>query len=429
MKQSKWVILALVMALVVVTGILIYRNTATDNSASGPLVTETVMVTPTPNIYDKPTETVSSEPPATTQAAVSSVPVPSAETTPIASAETSAATPVDGSRKPTNIPMTKLAPGEKPPQFIIFSFDGVGSSQKLNEFMDAAAPNDARFTGFLTGLYLLTDDNNNAYTAPGASQGSSQVGFGGPASEVIKRVTDLNTFYQRGNEVGTHYNGHFCELGQNWSTGQWNGELSQFFDYFTNWKTINGLPDAPDLVIPASEVKGGRTPCLKHTWNQVVQSWKDNNMTYDSSDPAPRDGIFWPQRVDGIWEFYMPYIYSPAFGGKVTAMDYNFWVKFNGAKEEPQTQPELTQKVIDTYNFMYSEAYNGNRAPILVANHLNNWNGNSFNPAAKQFMSEKCGLANTFCATYTDVIAWMEMQDPAVLDDLLNSFPVAYQAP
>ena len=46
----------------------------------------------------------------------------------------------------------------------------------------------------------------------------------------------------------------------------------------------------------------------------------------------------WPRIEYGVWEFHMPYIQSPALGG-VTAMDYNFWVKFNGGREQPDRGP------------------------------------------------------------------------------------------
>ncbi len=151
-------------------------------------------------------------------------------------------------------------------------------------------------------------------------------------------------------------------------------------------------------------------------------------MTYDSSMPAPRDGIFWPERLDsGIWEFYMPQVYSAGLGGKVTAMDYNFWVKYNGAQRGDDVAAALTPKVLDTYRYMYDQAFAGNRAPVLVANHFNDWGGNAFNPATAQFMSETCGKPDTYCATYSDVIAWMELQDPAVLQGLQNQASVAYQ--
>ena len=110
-------------------------------------------------------------------------------------------------------------------------------------------------------------------------------------------------------------------------------------------------------------------------------------------------------------------------------MDYNFWFKFNEATEDPASQPQLTQIVLDTYRYMYQQTYDGNRAPILVANHFNDWNGNSFNPAALQFMQEVCGQPETICTTYQDVIAWMNLQDPKMLAKLQKLMPVADRDP
>ena len=78
-------------------------------------------------------------------------------------------------RPATNVPMTKLAPGDKPPQFIIFSFDGAGSHQRWNEFMAAADESNSRFTGFLSGIYLLGDSAKDAgaYTGPGHATGKA----------------------------------------------------------------------------------------------------------------------------------------------------------------------------------------------------------------------------------------------------------------
>ena len=417
--------LSVVVLLATVTGVLVATDKRGEASAGGGVVTQTVTVPASSDPYGKPTDvyTPSSTPASTTSEAPTSANGSSSEAP---TSESDAPTQPAG-RPVSNIPMTKLAPGAKPPQFVIFSFDGAGNSAKMHEFMDTAKSVNARFTGFLSGTYLLEDANADVYQAPGANRGASDVGFGGDATEVTQRINDLNQMYAMGNEIGTHYNGHFCGLGANWSTAQWDNELDQFFNIFSNWKTINGLTDAPDLQIPVSEVKGGRTPCLSDIWNQVNPAWKDHGMTYDSSQPGPRDGIYWPQRVDGVWEFYMPLVYSAGLGGKVTAMDYNFWVKFNGAKNDPASASVLTPKVLDTYRYMYNQAFNGNRAPVLIANHFNDWNGNSFNPATDQFMKETCARPDTYCATYQDVIAWMQLQDPAVLANLQSLPSVAYQ--
>ncbi|MEP6561597.1 MAG: polysaccharide deacetylase [Nakamurella sp.] len=400
--RSSYLVTGLVLVLAVVTGVLIYQGNQTSTSAS-----------PMPGSSNSQGNAYSQD------------------------EETSAAdvTVAAGNRPPTNVPMTKLAPGDKAPQFIIFSFDGAGSHQRWNEFMAAAEPTNSRFTGFLSGIYLLGDSakDDGAYTGPGHATGKSSIGYGGPESDIVTEVNDLNTAYSRGMEIGTHYNGHFCDDnlpgGNQWNTADWNNELDQFFKFMTDWKTLNGYSDAPDLQVPTSEIKGGRTPCLTGNLDDLIPAWKAHGMTYDSSMPAPKNGIFWPENVNGIWEFYMPQVYSPGFEGMTTAMDYNFWAKFNGAKEEPDTAPELKNIVKGTYEYMWDQAYNGNRAPILIANHFNKWNGDSFNPVAMDFMKEKCGQPDTYCATYQDVIAWMELQDPAVLAQLQAQAPVAAKAP
>ncbi|NNG35329.1 polysaccharide deacetylase [Nakamurella aerolata] len=330
--------------------------------------------------------------------------------------------------------MTKLKPGEKPPQFIIFSFDGAGSHDKWEAFSKAAKPTDSRFVGFLTGIYLLETANKDAYTGPGHAKGKASIGFGGSRDEVVLEVEDLNKAYAAGHEIGTHFNGHFCSDnppgGDDWSTADWESELGQFFTFMKDWKKINGVgADAPDLKVPTDAIKGGRTPCLEGDLKKLTPALKKFGMTYDTSkQQAP--GMVWPTKVDGIWEFYMQDVYSPGFAkqGKnpmVTAMDYNFWIKFNQGKEQPETAPELRKIVRGTYDYMYEQAFNGNRAPMLVANHFNNWNGDSFNAPALSFMKETCGKKDTICTTYQDVIAWMELQDPKVLADLQGLPPVA----
>jgi hypothetical protein len=399
--RSRLLVVGLVLVLTVVTGVLIYQGNRETATASSDTSTST-----SGDVFAGDTD---------------------APTIPVVSAPSE--------RPATNVPMTKLEPGETPPQFIIFSFDGAGSHQRWNEFMSVADESNSRFTGFLSGIYLLGDAGKKAgaYTGPGHPTGKAAIGYGGPESEIVTEVNDLNMAYSKGHEIGTHYNGHFCDDappgGNQWTTADWNDELDQFYGFVKNWKQINGYPDAPDLIVPPDTIKGGRTPCLTGSLKTLIPAWKAHGMTYDSSMPAPRNGIFWPQKVDGIWEFYMPQVYSPGFDGMTTAMDYNFWAKFNGARDQPDTAPELRSIVKGTYEFMFDQAYNGNRAPILIANHFNKWNGDSFNPPAMDLMKEKCGQPDVYCATYQDVIAWMEMQDPAVLQELMNREPVAAKAP
>ncbi|MDM7855600.1 polysaccharide deacetylase family protein [Cellulomonas alba] len=321
-------------------------------------------------------------------------------------------------RAASNVDVRPLRPGETPPQFVLFSFDGAGWHERWQEFLAAADRVDARFTGFLSGTYLLTDAHRDAYRGPGHARGVSEVGFGGSAAQVEQEVRDLNQAYAAGDEIGTHYNGHFCDEarpgGGQWTAAQWRSELDQYFTVVQSWKSIDDLPGAPDLQVPSDSIVGGRLPCLEGRFSAVLPAWRAHHMTYDTSGSG---SIAWPRKVHGIWEFPMQYVASPAFGN-VTAMDYNFWFKFNGAKNDPAAAPAIRAKVLATYEHMYDVARLGNRAPLVIGNHFNGWSGNAFNPAVKDFMLEVCDDPGTVCATYSDVVAWMQAQDPKELAHL-----------
>ena len=107
--------------------------------------------------------------------------------------------------------LRKLADGEKPPQFVLFSFDGAGSHPHWQRVLPLAEKVDARVTGFLSGIYLLGDTRREEYAGPGHGRGRAAISFGGSDDEVALRIEDLNAAVAAGHEIGTHYNGHFCQ--------------------------------------------------------------------------------------------------------------------------------------------------------------------------------------------------------------------------
>ena len=60
----------------------------------------------------------------------------------------------------------------------------------------------------------------------------------------------------------------------------------------------------------------------------------------------------------------------------------------------------------------------------MIGNHVDEWRGNACNPAVFDCLDEVCGSLDTSGATYSDVIAWMELPDPAVLAGLQARPPV-----
>ncbi|UQE73997.1 polysaccharide deacetylase [Gordonia sp. PP30] len=350
------------------------------------------------------------------------VPVPS----------TARAAPSGPVRLGSNVPMTRLAPGQRPPQFVLFSFDGVGVGPNWNLFLDTAKATDARFSALMTGLYFLTDAARKKYRGPGHRPGESAINFGGSKAEVIEEIEYLNKTWYAGHEMGTHFVGHFCRgtsyPGAQWTTADWNHELDQFFSLMVNWRKNTGITTGPDLAFGPDVVKGGRTQCLEGSQEALFPALIAHGMIWDSSMAARQPGIFWPEKTRGIWEFPIPYVYSPALKRRQTALDFNYWYTYNGARNRPKDAPRIRRIVRESYEYMYRRAFDGNRAPLVIANHFNQWSGNAFNPATADFMRETCGRPETICATYSDVIEWMELQDPQVLRGWQGLPPVAVDA-
>ncbi|WP_454165506.1 polysaccharide deacetylase [Gordonia iterans] len=345
-------------------------------------------------------------------------------------------TSTEGPQKPvrlaSNVPMKKLAPGEKPPQFILFSFDGVGVGENWDLFLDASKETDSRFTALMTGLYFLTDAARKKYRGPGHRPGESSIAFGGTKAEVVEQIEYLNKTWYDGHEMGTHFVGHFCagtkHPGKAWTTKDWNHELDQFFSLMVDWRKNTGITTGPDLAFGPDVVKGGRTQCLEGSPRALFPALRAHDMTWDSSFPAPEPGVRWPHQQGGIWEFHVPVTWSPPLKRRQMALDYNYWFSVNGAKNVPRDAPRIRRIVKQSYDYIYKRAYEGNRAPVVIANHFNDWSGNAFNPATADFMRDACVKPETICATHQDVIAWMELQDPAVLKELQARPAVAVDA-
>ena len=324
---------------------------------------------------------------------------------------------------------TKLKAGEKPPQFIVVSFDGVGWHEKWQHWFGVAKQVPFHFTGFLSGTYMLSDQTKMAYQGPGHSPGKSSISWNS-ATDLPVEIADLNEAYTSGNEIGSHFNGHFCAgaepSGNQWTTADWNNELDQFFSLVKNVKKNNPGVTMPDLKFDGSVVKGERTPCLEGHAEDLFPALTAHNMTYDSS--FTRTGIAWPKKSpqNGIWGMGMATFPIHGTDHQQITMDYNFYYSQRQASSTGVTQAQSdtdAAQVQGTYDDMYNAAYNGNRAPLILGNHFNAWNNNAYEKALTGFVLDKCGQPNTHCVPFRDVIAWMEMQDPSVLAGLQNLPP------
>ncbi len=72
-----------------------------------------------------------------------------------------------------------LKPGEKPPQFVVFSWDGAlqGDDGLFAHYREMANRHDAHMTFFLTGIYLLPKGKKDLYDPPQHDRGSAAISF------------------------------------------------------------------------------------------------------------------------------------------------------------------------------------------------------------------------------------------------------------
>ncbi len=389
--------------------------------------TVTSFVTAGPGTSDSPSSAPAASP--SSSPAESPTPSPSpAASSPAAPADPNAA-PQDGVALADGFVPKKLQPGEKPPQFIVVSFDGVGWHEKWQHWFDVGKQVPFRFTGFLSGTYMLSDETKMAYQGPGHSAGKSSINWNS-ATDLPVEIADLNQAYAEGNEIGTHFNGHFCEgaepSGNAWNTDAWNNELDQFFALVKNVKANNPNVQMPDLAFDGSVVKGERTPCLEGHAQDLFPALVAHNMTYDSS--FTKRGISWPKQSPQykIWQFGMAEFPIHGTSKFQITMDYNFYYTQRKASSDGVTQAQSdadSAQVLATYQDMYNATFNGNRAPLVLGNHFNAWNNNAYQTALTNFVLQNCGKPETQCVPFRDVLAWMAVQDPDRLAQLQAQNP------
>lgn len=274
---------------------------------------------------------------------------------------------------------------------------------------------DARFTFFLSGVYLVPRDHAaQLYHPPGHPAGASEIGFNSPLG-IRTEVEDLRRAFTAGNEIGTHFNGHFCgPTGvDRWTAGQWASELAQFRGFLDDWQQNTGITDVAPLPFTSAEVVGGRTPCLDGRTTPLFTAERQAGFRYDAS----RTGLLqWPTKVQGLWEFPLPSITLAGTHRTVLAMDYNFYYSQSGAAPAPaNSRDALRRQVLASYRNAFDAVSAGNRAPLILGNHFNQWNGGIYTDALTDFVTQTCHRPEVRCVSFRDLTDWLDAQSPATL--------------
>ncbi|MET9958839.1 hypothetical protein ABZ128_07060 [Streptomyces sp. NPDC006326] len=313
----------------------------------------------------------------------------------------------------------RLEPGEKPPQFVVFSWDGAGEdSQKLfSHFREVGKKHNARMTYFLSGVYLLPEEKRSLYTAPQHEPGRSDIGFG-DLQGIKDTATQVRAAWLEGNEIGTHFNGHFCGpdggVGT-WSVEEWKSEINQAKSFVKNWKTNAGLKDMEPLPFDYDkELIGARTPCLEGQKNFMLAA-KDMGFRYDSSGISKQ---IWPKKTDGLWDLPLQLVPMPGRAFDTLSMDYNYMVNQSGTttQGDPSQHEYWGEQMRDGLLQAFDRAYNGNRAPLIIGNHFESWNGGTYMRAVEEVIEKVCTKKEVRCVPFRELADWLDAQDPKALE-------------
>jgi hypothetical protein len=71
--------------------------------------------------------------------------------------------------------------------------------------------------------------------------------------------------------------------------------------------------------------------------------------------------------------------------------------------------------VLATYDDLFAHSWRGNRAPLILGNHFNDWNHDAYRNALTAFVLQTCGRPGVACVPFRDLVAWLDVQSPATL--------------
>ncbi|MFJ7049741.1 hypothetical protein ACIQVC_40975 [Streptomyces sp. NPDC101112] len=317
-----------------------------------------------------------------------------------------------------------LKPGEKPPQFVVFSWDGAlaGDDNLFDHYRQMAKRYNAHMTFFLTGIYLLPKDKRNLYDPPQHDKGSAAISY--PTDDHIRTtIEELGEAWREGNEIGTHFNGHFCGAkgGGDWSVAEWKQEIEEFNSFLENWKTNTGFTDMDPLPFDVKAVTGGRAPCLEGQKN-LLKAVKGFGYRYDASSPGAYQ--VWPAKKEGVWDFPLQMLpFNDDY--QALSMDFNFlYNQSNGETDgDPAMYSTWQRETIDTYMSGFNRVYYGSRAPLFIGNHFEQWNGGIYMNAVDEIIKNVCTKKDVKCVSFQELADWMDVQKPSTLANLRNLDP------
>lgn len=288
----------------------------------------------------------------------------------------------------------------RPPQYVVISFDGANDIPQWERSRKLARETGARFTYFLSCVYLLSPENRDLYRGPKARPGRSNVGFAASREDVAGRLRQIWAARLEGHEIASHGCGHFD--GKDWSAADWRSEFDAFSGILRDAWTINGIPFEPTAwrQFAASEVVGFRAPYLSSS-DALDRALADGGFRYDASRVSR--GPAEAGEKGGVVRFSLPLIPEGPEARPVIAMDYNLFVRHSGGLERPSEAAAFEERALNAFSAAFEEQYQGDRIPLQIGFHFTLMNDAAYWRALERFARETCRLAEVRCVTYREL--------------------------
>lgn len=341
-------------------------------------------------------------------------------------------------------PQIAQAQVDRPPQFILISFDGSYNADMWKATREQALSSGAEVTHFISGVDFLKgsssrtipDRTDQIYIPPRHQPGKrrSDIGYGGNHQEVTRRVTEMKRSMDAGMEIGGHANAHFD--GSSWSQSEWVYEFDQFNEFVYNVFKINSLSESETGVRVSDwknslrgHLKSFRAPYLGRgaglwkamgTRGWVIDGQQTNHrMVYDASD-VTNSPTAWPEKSQyGFWYMRLATIPVPGKSRPVLSMDYNFYVSDSDNPAAPKDKPskvgQFEEQMFGAYVNWFNRNYYGNRAPLNIGHHFSTWNQGAYWKALKRFMNAVCTKPEVRCVTGLEAVEFLESKSASQL--------------
>lgn len=327
----------------------------------------------------------------------------------------------------------KVASVQRPPQYVLFAFDGSKNNDFWRESMAFADTVDTvgvtgdkkklRFSYYINPSYYIEEANKSAYRMPQLNRPYSCIGWSSKTlyNSFIDRIKNTNEAFKKGHEIGSHAISHCNAQGSEkgskttwgpWSEADWTQEFSQFNDIIFNVFSVNKVKPPSDFVqlFTKADITGFRAPQLGITPG-LFPTLKKFNFQYDTSKVNKPD--YWPEKDNwGGWNIPLARIKMAGTSKSTLSMDFNWFVSQTGGVEVPNITPqkikELKTQMLDSYKYYFKKNYYGNRAPVQIGHHFSKWNGGAYWEAMKEFAQFVCAKPEVRCVTIAEYTYWLE---------------------